>query len=399
VKGGGLGSVGAGNSSCTYANYVVIDCSFVTGADINAVGTLSKFKHKLKSHGYANIVYAGLDSSIYSIFAIEDNSQVSKFKTEGDVTDVSESDMEFGDGNFSSSMSPKIWLKTYEGMSKEFYPDVNSALQAVEEDIIDNVPVNMDAVEEGVKRRYSMTTAPNFNELRECDLTPAKGGRAKHLVGYDSSPSLRKYGRSESPPRSTANYDEFFDKADPGKDPITPSIKSLSQQELEDLSTITYMIFSLGSGKWSLSDGPAIKRLARRMLKDVTTVFKGETLWKSGDEATGLSMLLTGRLQAANDNGGKTKYMPGAMVGSQESMNQEFRRRTIVALENSKMATLSKDAMFQIEENDKHMSVVLLKMALFSFSDTDDLQLFDAGSQKRSATELSKAEVDLFDKF
>jgi hypothetical protein len=277
----------------TLATYLVLDCSFVTGADINAVGTLSKFKRKLRRRGYANILYAGLESDLYSIFHIEDASLTKGHKHDGD-----DDDDEDPVADEMETRKAKILIKNSAGMDQEFFPDVNSALQAVEEDILDNVPTDSVAVDTSVERRTSTMLPSTFLALTQ-----------HHIVDLIKTPSMMYARLTANGDSDDRNMDVSNGDSNPldslveglGAKLRTGSFdgtlesqlpRGLTSQELEDLTSLIHMIFNIGARKWSENDGPAIKRLAKRLLKDIKTVYPGETLWKSGDPATSVGTVI-----------------------------------------------------------------------------------------------------------
>jgi CRP-like cAMP-binding protein len=153
---------------------------------------------------------------------------------------------------------------------------------------------------------------------------------------------------------------------------------------------IMQMIFNLGAvpHRWAASDGPAIKRLARRMVHHMRSLRKGEVLWKEGDEARGMGLLLTGRLVTLRTKGGERRVMPGAVVGVRGFMCGDSYHRTVKAKEDSKLAMIDSQMVDEIESTDKQLLCVVQKVSLAYLEDEmNDLSLFEAGSRKISSKE------------
>lgn len=147
---------------------------------------------------------------------------------------------------------------------------------------------------------------------------------------------------------------------------------------------ITNMIFDLGS-QWVKADSPALKRLARRLMKEIIEVKRGDVLWEPNSEATQMALLLTGRLKAAIKTNDKystlQSILPGIFVGELGLLSRAKHSRRIIAAEPSLVALLSRDALDEIEEVDKPLLCVLQHLALrTSALRSHELMLFNAGS-------------------
>eukprot|EP01038_Epipyxis_sp_PR26KG_P004185 gene4185-5956_t len=344
-------------------NFVVLDCSFVTGADINALSSLLKLKDRLwrresnintgtiTNKRYAT-VFAGLHPSLKSIFELEA------------VTHSAESTKEESSNSIEDLETPKSFPRPAE----DFFNNVNGALHAVEELALKMLP---ESTTRSVRSQMIRASFRFDDEVIKSDI--ASVGEFNSNAGDEEEEgvvvinSVDSTDLNSSPRKSVSLLDSQTDL----------------QKHLMD------SLLELGSHQWEASDAPIMKRLVKRLLLyEMKVLGVNETLWKNGSPAIAMALLLTGRLQSVSKTGTHRILAP-AIVGLGCMTREKYHTRTLASDAESYIIMIPSAELIDMERKDKAVLSILQSIVLRSLylRQKHETLLFNAGSfnmQKRA---------------
>lgn len=404
---------------------VVLDCTFLAGADINAVSGLYKFKQKYESFNRnvsanANlsrnslntapqyqIVFAGLIPSLQAIFEMIELTEKEK-TSEPAVSSKESPPLSFSPGSSTAARSfeqqpllPKapvpnlnrLSLQTnFHGSStfqllllnlpKSFYPDVNSALHQIEEELLGLLPEAhmFDSPEKLYQQFVREMQGSSFEQTNDDDdqIDPDFSlDSRKPSLSLNTIPPF--FHRTQSRSQEELSYSPG--KSAPFPSPNIRSIKSLNFRKKKLLESFD----QLGANLWEQHDKPLLEELATKLLQFPCQRFKkDEQIWEKDSEASEMGLLIDGRIcSLLTDDVQFQVVFPPAIIGLSCIVKEKRRTRTLISnADETKIIFVPMSFLLELEEKNRPVHSVLVTMALRSlyFRQKIEYSLFHAAS-------------------